>query len=262
MTLVSRRVGDDCVSDKVLDELHLELLDAPEAERVEQHLAACDVCAGRRLSLTNLRSDIERELPPLRIGIRAATPFRTRAFERGFAPLVVGALALAAATTMMIATNERHTGGSSSGPPTGSSDQAGIRTKGSLYELAATVERGGHQFRVVSSDVVRVGDRIQLSYSTPSGVHLYLLGTDGTGELRRYFPEASRSARVEEGREVELPFSLVLDDAPGPEHFIGFFCQSPTAFDLLENRAREVASSLGGTVVAGCAEVQLELAKQ
>jgi hypothetical protein len=243
--LRSRRISDACLSDRALDELALGAL-APDAD---EHLASCESCAARR---DELDADRDRPLPALR-PLQPSTRVQPRRVT--FAPTLMGALALAAAAAFTL------TRAPQAGPPLPGVVSAipAERLKGPAVELVATVERGAHQFRVISGDAVRPGDRVQLAYSTASAAHLYVIGVDGTGAVARYFPEPPGQSRVEDGREVELPFSLVLDAAPGPEQFFAFFCAAPVEWSALD---AFVLSSTASAVPSGCEVASLELEKR
>lgn len=252
-TLRSRRISDACLSDRELDELAVSALAPAKLASAEEHLASCAPCAARRRELD---ADRDRTTPALRPLRMSASPHPASPPRRvSFGPTLAGALALAAAAAFTLTR-----------PPAASPPLPGVaatapteRMKGASVELVATVERGAHQFRVISGDPVRAGDRVQLAYSTVSAAHLHVLGVDGTGTIARYFPEPSGRSRVEEGREVELPFSLVLDAAPGPEKFYAFFCAAPAQWSELD------AFVIGGAAQpapSGCDVATLELDKR
>lgn len=64
-----------------------------------------------------------------------------------------------------------------------------------------------------------------------------LLSVDGRGRVTVFFPEPGESAALDPGAaEVPLPFTVTLDDAPGPEIFVALFDADPAAAQALVSR--------------------------
>lgn len=99
----------------------------------------------------------------------------------------------------------------------------GNRLKGDV-DLGFYVMRAGQVTMGDPDGTVRSGDRLQFSYRSGQADRLILVSVDGTGRVSVFYPE-----RGEEGVEVipgerhVLDGSVELDDAPGPEVFVGFF---------------------------------------
>ncbi len=259
----SRRRDDACLSDLVLDQLLVDALDGEAQPRARRHLDGCDACRARYEAIVAERERFRAAPPPLRLApapVSAPAPAPKARAPR--AAVAAGGVALlAAAAALFVLTR---TPPSLPGPTDAPSPPDGIRTKSAAFELSAVAERGAHQLRLAAGDEVKPGDRIQLAYSTSERGHLYVLGVDGTGTAQTYFPEAGAASSVEPGREVELPFSLVLDDKPGPERFFGFLCGEPHEPAVLAGRTAEaVRRGVEGDVeVEGCTGHRLELSKR
>jgi len=249
---MSRRLSDACLSDLELDQLVLDALDAPRGERARGHLGACGACRARE---DELRRDRERfQEQPLRLrGLRPASRGAPRS-------LIVAVVALAAGLALWVTRTPKTPGGDASGSSPSAHDTVGV--KGSPYELVGVIERDGHQLRAASGDVVRPRDRIQLAYSTSEAIDLYVIGVDGRGKAQGYFPELDSPARVEPGREVELPFSIVLDETAGKERFYAYFCRDLSDRRALDGASEAAARSGQAPVVPGCEASTLELEKQ
>ncbi|MFN7144184.1 MAG: hypothetical protein ACK4YP_10430, partial [Myxococcota bacterium] len=101
--------------------------------------------------------------------------------------------------------------------------------------------------------VFRAGDRLQFTYRTPHA-RLVLLSVDGDGHFTLFYPEAGENGvPVTPGERHVLDGSLILDDAPGPEVFLGFFGDAWTV-----SRARDAALRAWE---AGGAEALVKLAE-
>lgn len=84
--------------------------------------------------------------------------------------------------------------------------------------------------------VFHEGDRLQFTYRAAED-RLVLLSIDGLGHLTLYYPEAGEAGvPITPGDRHVLDSSILLDDAPGPEVFLGFFGGEWGA-----SRARETA---------------------
>jgi hypothetical protein len=97
------------------------------------------------------------------------------------------------------------------------------RDKGADADLGFYVLRDGQVYPGDPDATFRAGDRIQFTYRSPRD-HLVLLSVDGDGVLTVFYPEAGeRGVPVVPGDRHVLEDSILLDDAPGPEVFLGFF---------------------------------------
>lgn len=94
-------------------------------------------------------------------------------------------------------------------------------------------------------ETVEPGDRLQLRVHTTHR-WLVLLGVDGTGTVSRYVPGlGGQSEPIEPGTAVPLPESLVLDDSPGPEVFVGFLSDEPRGVAELEQALHDAVQDEG-----------------
>jgi len=96
------------------------------------------------------------------------------------------------------------------------------RLKGNA-DLGFYVLRGDEVYPGDPDATFRAGDRLQFTYRAAHD-RLVLLSIDGDGRLTRYFPEAGEvGVPIIPGDRHVLDRSILLDDAPGPEVFLGFF---------------------------------------
>ncbi|MBM4393532.1 MAG: hypothetical protein FJ090_20605 [Deltaproteobacteria bacterium] len=97
------------------------------------------------------------------------------------------------------------------------------RTKGEV-DLGFYVFRDGEAFPGDPSDAVRAGDQLQFTYHPAGFNQLVIVGIDGNGTAQVYFPDEDEAPlTVTPGERHVLEGSILLDDAPGPEIFVGFF---------------------------------------
>lgn len=254
-----RRVSAECASDLVLDQLLLDELDEQAAASCRAHFDRCGACAERFEALRQDQLAFQTLGASKLSAMTAPAPRAARRSRAWFAvvPLAAAALALGSARLIGDRTPERLQLATAEPPSTG------LRSKGSSFELLAVVERGDHQFRAFSGDAVRAGDQLQLAYSAAERGVLYVVGVDGTQRATPYYPEPGAPQFVEPGQEVELPFSLVLDQTRGPERFFAFLCAAPTDPSSLARAAEAAAADGAGAALSidGCAVRYLELDK-
>jgi hypothetical protein len=208
------------LSSLTLDALALGALSAAEEAAARAHLAACPTCAGqleaaRAAGEEFARSVLPRTLP--RVRERLARPAWTRSW-RAFTLLPVSALAAAAVLLVVLR------GGAPAVHPVEGGDLA---VKGGAT-LRVFADHEGHVFQVRERDRLAPGDRIRFVVE-PAGLPYLLVGSvDGTGAASIYYPyDAHASGRLAPAITIELPGSIVLDAAPGPERLFALFSREP-----------------------------------
>ncbi|MCB9759255.1 MAG: hypothetical protein H6739_05405 [Alphaproteobacteria bacterium] len=108
-------------------------------------------------------------------------------------------------------------------------DTRTTRAKGDV-DLDFLVMRGGAVEPGEEGEVLRAGDRIQFTYRADGLDSLVLLSVDGEGTLSVFYPaQGDIPVSIIPGDRHVLQGSIVLDDAPGPELFVGVF--SPSSVD-------------------------------
>ncbi len=113
---------------------------------------------------------------------------------------------------------------------------AGNRLKGDA-DLGFYVLRGDQVYPGDLDELFRAGDRLQFTYRGPYST-LVLLSVDGDGRVSTFYPEAGEDGvAIVPGDRHVLEGSIILDDAPGPEIFLGFFGEGWTV-----TRARAAAA--------------------
>ena len=105
---------------------------------------------------------------------------------------------------------------------------SGGRLKGGESDLGFYVNHDGAVLPGDPSTPVRTGDAVQFTYRT-SADHLVLLSVDADGVVSVFWPAPGHGASTDRGVDVVpgerhvLDGSVILDDAPSPEVFVGFF---------------------------------------
>jgi hypothetical protein len=198
-----------------LDALALGALPAGEAALARAHLETCERCQKDAAEARAARDHFDgvvfrRTLPNLA---------RRRRFRISWRPLtLVLAPTLAAAAVVLLVIPRRTVA-----PDSGS--EIGIKGGPSLQMFA---RRSGRVFAVADGARLAPGDEVRFAV-TPHGLpYLLVVSVDGAGKPNVYFPFAgTQSGRVDADARSELPGSIVLDDAPGPERVFALFSTTP-----------------------------------
>jgi hypothetical protein len=214
-------------SARALHELHLGLATREVANQIAAHLPGCERC---RADLQALEADhrrFDREIfPQSRAAIAArATPWLGSGRRWTWPALGL----LAAAAALMIFVRVR-------------GDD--LRTKGAAPAMAVFVAQGDGAVAVEDGKSrLRAGDRIRFVL-WPAGLRYAVIASvDGAGHTTVYFPlRGDRSATLEGTPRLEVPGSIVLDDAPGPERIFAVLSSRPFATAPVIEALRQVAS--------------------
>lgn len=235
-------MSGDCLSDLLLDEII-----AGDRSR-DAHAAHLDACAwcNDRLGLLGAETEASRHQVEMLVAraaesARASAPATRSVWPRFL--LAAGAMA-AAAAVMLVAV-------------TGGDD--GDRAKGSA--MGFYVQRHGEVRRGVSGDTFQPGDALRFTVSSGEGGYFLLVGIEPSGEVTAYHPyDGEGGVPQAPGAEVALPGSLVLDETPGTEFFLGIFSSRPVRVDQVRRAVTEVRRELGPTAPLSRAALQrLEL---
>lgn len=228
------------VSSLALDALALGALPEPEAAAVRAHLDACAACRAGRDAADELRAHFTRAVLP------RTQPARHRPRARWW--LAVPALAAAAAIALVVV----H--GRTSGPRASTGGDLAIKGDAAWQVVA---RRGDRTFAVHDGTKLAAGDRVRFVV-VPNGARYLIVGSvDGGGAVSIYFPWDGDQSGALSGPRVELPDSVVLDAAPGPERLFAIFSDQPIA--IADVRARLAALGARGVAAIRAAH-RLDLA--
>ncbi|HZS35696.1 MAG TPA: zf-HC2 domain-containing protein [Polyangia bacterium] len=196
------------VSSLSLDLLHFDALSSTERARIEAHLAECERCRRDAEAARASREHCARQIVP-----RGFAPLTRR---RGWLPWLAGAPVLAAAIVLLMLKLR---------PPD-------IAMKGAPT-FSTYVRHDGQVSVLRDGGTVRAGDEIRFVAVSETLSYLLVCSVDGAGKASIYFPFAgTESGTIDLRNRVELPGSVILDDAPGPERVFALFSSKPiTAAD-------------------------------
>lgn len=209
----------------------LRALPAEAASRADAHLASCERCAAAlsTLQATHRRfeSDVlPRTLPRLRERLEPQPRRRWRLF---LAPVALAATSIA--TVILVR-------------PSGPASDPLYGVKGGAV-LRVHARHGGSVFQAKDGERLSAGDALRFTV-VPAGLpYLLVVSVDGSGAVSVYHPASgTQSAALPEAGQapVELPGSIVLDAAPGPERIWALFSREPLRREDVEPALRTLAA--------------------
>jgi len=102
--------------------------------------------------------------------------------------------------------------------------------------------RDGQTFAIHDGAQLEPRDRIRFAVTPDGARYLLVASIDGSGAVSIYFPYGGdASARLDPGDHVELPGSIVLDAAPGPERMFAVFSDEPIEAAAVADELRTIA---------------------
>jgi hypothetical protein len=112
-------------------------------------------------------------------------------------------------------------------PPSVVEQRPEISFKGKLA-VQVVAKRGDRQFMVKGGESLAENDALRFRITTAFPGYMSVLSVDGRGTVSAFYPDSAPSItpdplRIARPGRQELPGSIVLDDAPGPEHLIVVF---------------------------------------
>lgn len=211
------------------------------AARAEEHLQVCERCRADAAALLASRdhflgSVLPRTLPTVRERLAPRRRLRW---------LWIAAPALAAAIVLLVVL--RSPAGIGTSPASIPDD---LRIKGDTA-LQVIAHRDGRTWSIAEDNRVAAGDALRFVVAPGGATHVLVVSVDGAGAATIYVPYGgAESAPLAPGPRVELPGSIVLDDAPGPERIVALFSRAPLPAagvrTALERLGAQGASSIPG----------------
>jgi hypothetical protein len=239
------------LSSESLDLMLLGALPASEKSKVEAHVSSCPRC---RIDWEEKQADeahFRQHVLPRRMA--SLTPERkglglTWIWKLGVPAAVLATLLLALSYGRLNATS----------PSSNPANELGFKG-GPIVEIFA--KRGDRVFAVKDGVHVAPGDRLRFVVEPAGAKFLLISSIDNTRHVAPLYPLPPekgdvQSVPVADGRQ-ELPGSLELDAAPGPEHVYAWFTPWPISLP-------EVATALAGgsePSVRGVKPIQIVLEK-
>ena len=259
-------MGDNKVSDWMVERLARGELDAATAERVRAALAtelgSEAVVIARLAALAEEDQATLRRLPAAlvvpRIRLRAeeaekAGRVASEESPRGvrliwLSPVAVAAMAL----LVYVGTKGPSAGGMSGSAATSIGDEE-TNTKGATRLLAfrALSLAGSKVEQLDAGAAVRPHDLLQLAYTAGQARFGVVVSLDGSGAVTQHLPAApGTAAALSAAGAVRLPSSYVLDESPGVERFFLVTSAQPFATGTVMAAAQALARTSGAQTQA------------
>ncbi len=204
------------ISALTLDALALGALDAEAQARATAHLASCAECRAEQLAAAALREHFAVHVLPRTL------PVARRSWRWAW----VAVPALAAAVLWLVVTRDRQ-------------DELGIKGDATWQVFA---NRNGETFAVHDGTTLVAGDRIRFVVTPNGAPYLLVASVDGAGVTSIYYPYGGTQSGPTGGERSELPGSIVLDAAPGPERLYALFSNDPIAADVVTEQLRVIGA--------------------
>ncbi|MFP2928099.1 hypothetical protein ACLESO_23440 [Pyxidicoccus sp. 3LG] len=216
-----------------LDALALDALPAEERTAARVHLDACATCRARSEELASLRSHFTVNVLPRTVPALRRPPAWHSAW-RWWVP------ALAAATAAMLVVLVR--------PVTADGPEFGVKGGATLQLYAHRSER---TWKVEEGEALAPGDQVRFRVDGGGLPYALVVSVDGAGQVNTYYPfDGTQSVLLPVRGVAELPGSIVLDEAPGPERLFALFSREPLAFEAVAPALREIAAGGADTIRA------------
>ena len=202
------------VSMLAIDALAGGHLPPAEADAARAHIAGCARCREDLAAAEAAVATFTREVFSRTVDRLAPTPWWRRL---GVAPLLVPVLAAAALLFWLKrpAPSGEHV-----------DDTFDLRIKGAVT-FKVFAKRGETVTAVVDGARLAPGDAIRFVASARTDRFLIVGSIDGRNNATIYFPYGAAQSGPVSATPAELPGSIVLDDAPGPERIFALFSTQP-----------------------------------
>ncbi|MCP3143518.1 zf-HC2 domain-containing protein [Pyxidicoccus xibeiensis] len=214
-----------------LDALALDALPAGERAAARAHLDTCATCRARADELAALRSHFTVNVLPRTVSALQRPP-AWRSAWRWWVP------ALAAATAVLLVMVRPVT--PDDGPEFGVKGGAALQ----LY-----AHRGERTWKVEEGEALAPGDQVRFRMDGGGLPYALVVSVDGAGQVNTYYPFGGQaSVLLPLSDMAELPGSIVLDEAPGPERLFALFSREPLTFDAVAPALRALAEGGAATI--------------
>jgi len=249
------------VSTLLLERYRLGEVSAKERKSVEAELEADGELRRRHESIDDSDRELRLRYPFESLDVPAANPHRFRSSERKrfFTPGRIWGFCAAGLLLCVLfpslyylrgqAIGARSETGTSPVPGAGTDRVKGTGTKTelSLYLKGNAVQSAGQEDsgnRLSDRTMLRAGNTVQLSYTTPPGAAYYgvIFSIDGRSTVTLHYPyRANQDSVLVAGKRTFLSEAYTLDDAPLFEIFFMVVSQNPLDTDEVLSTARKLA---------------------
>ena len=195
------------------DALVLGALPEAEAQAAREHLATCDACRGEQEADAGMHAEFRARVLPKPL------PAPRRPWW------VLVAVPVVAAAAVLLLVRGHH-----------AEPDLGIKG-GAAWQVVAL--HGEHELRVKDGTVLAAGDKLRFVVVPNGARYVMIASIDGAGAASIYYPAVKL-----EGARVEVPDSIVLDDAPGPERLFALFSDAPLDAAAVESKLKTLADKV------------------
>ncbi len=188
------------------------------------HLQECERCAALLSDRRSENAHFRQHVVPRTIGEMEKTLGQNRLWQWKWVALPV----LAAAVLLFVLGTRQE--------KLPKQDERIIATKGAGASFYVVAKRGESVFRITPESDMHPGDSIRFVVSPVGYSYLLLLSLDGTQKVSVYHPyDGAESAEIAAEASLELPNSIILDDALGVEYLFAVFSKTAlTASEVTE----------------------------
>lgn len=188
------------------------------------HLKICPQCTAALAAQQELHAEFLVDVLPRR-GHRRPDLVRSRP-RRKWWLMAFPALAAAAAVVLLLAW-----------PKPADEPELGVKG-GPAWQVVAN--RAGATFAVKDGTLLAAADRIRFVVVPDRARYLMIASIDGAGAASIYYPyDGAQSAPINAAR-LEVPDSIVLDAAPGPERLFALLSDQPLSADAVRAALRAI----------------------
>jgi hypothetical protein len=223
-----------------LDQAELGLLSDERRRSLEEHLAGCARCSDAQQALHIAAQRFRTQVFPRTLErVQVAAARERQPLWRPWSLVAVPAAAALLLVAGVVGRPARHH----------VDEEPAVSIKG-RPSLRVFVRRGERVQAAQDGAALAAGDALR--FVVEPGRHRFLLvaSVDGMGKVSVYHPfQGSGSAPLGAEPRVELPGSIVLDRAPGPERVFALFSDAPL------DRAT-VSAALGRLGASGAARIR------
>ena len=233
-----------------LDQAELGLLDEDRRRELAAHVLGCGRCAELQQTVQRAASRFRAEVAPRTLprvlamtegrAARLRTWWSTASAKWRWTLLATPVAAALLLTVGPLAHKE---------PRPGDVDREPAVSEKGPPALRVFVRRGDRVFPGRSGEALAAGDAVRFMVEPRGHRFLLLVSIDGAGKVSVYHPfQGTMSAPLGADPRVELPGSIVLDRAPGPERIFAIFSDEALSTTLVRGVLEPLAAAGQGRI--------------
>ncbi|MBS2029564.1 MAG: zf-HC2 domain-containing protein [Deltaproteobacteria bacterium] len=227
-------MSDGHLSQLKLDTYLLGGLPADERASLEAHLGSCATCSATLADLKARQAQFASTRLPLLMPGAVERASGWRRFFTSRTPLYA-ALALAIPILLLVLLR----------PP---APDNGIKGGPALQVV---VKHGARVSPLRPGEMLAAGDELRFVIEPGKRRFLLIMSVDGAGTVSVYEPFDGNESAPISGPRVEIPGSVVLDRAPGPERLYALFSDAPISTESVQPALTAVAQGGPPAIRAG-----------